>query len=94
MSMRGVPTETHSNDSSSSRPCATYLPDSFQTTSLKDGTIDAVLLSSAIVNYQKDHPNPALQFLFDNLNHPGWTSSRLDEGYSIFYRLPAGNASH
>jgi hypothetical protein len=74
------------------RPCATYPPDFFQTTSLKDETIGAVLLSPTIVNYQKDHPNSSLQFPFDSSNHPGWTSYRLDEGFSIFYRLPAGNA--
>ena len=73
------------------RPCATLLPDSFQMTSLEDGTIGAVLVSPTMVDQQKDHPNPALQFLFDGSNHPGWTSDRLGEGFSIFYRLPAGN---
>ncbi len=74
------------------RPCATLLPDSIQMTSLEDGTIGAVLVSPTMVNQQKDHPNPALQFLFDGSSHPGWRSDRLGEGYSIFYRLPAGNA--
>jgi hypothetical protein len=72
------------------RPCATYPPDFFQATPLKDETIEAVLLSPTIVNYQKEHPS--LQFPFDSSSHPGWTSYRLDEGFSIFYRLPAGNA--
>jgi hypothetical protein len=78
--------------------CATYFvtvlpPQATLQTMLKDGTINAILVSPRMANYEKDHPDPVLSFLFDGSQHPEWTSHLLTNGFSVFYRLPEDGTS-